>query len=181
MASTASPRNAPAKPPCAAIAATPDDAAGGVKFIMGSSAHPATFRESVILERVRSTLELCAAVEAAQYAHVFLYAEPDRNEVALAIEAFIEAFTATTEGWDTAELPNKAPFIDLLRARLQKLELLSIYVHQASIERVIVLADGSEVVLNVAVIGFANDPMPTRTVSLPAQLRACAGISQPEA
>jgi len=142
---------------------------------MGSAAHPLTFREAVILERVRSKRELCAAVEAAQYARVFLYGEPETNEDALAIEAFIETFAAATDSWSSPELPNKAPLLDLLRARVHALEAAGLFIHQACIERDIVLADGSEVALIVAVVGLSKDPMPTRTVSLPAQLRTCPG------
>jgi hypothetical protein len=142
---------------------------------MGSAAHPLTFLEAVILERVRSTAELCAAVEAAQYARVFLYGEPETNEDALAIEAFIETFAAATDNWSSPDVPNKAPLLDLLRSRTRALEAVGIFVHQACIERDIVVEDGSQVALLVAVIGLGKDPMPTRTVSLPAQLRACRG------
>lgn len=139
---------------------------------MGSFAHPLTFCETIILERVRSKRELCAALEAAQYARLLVYAQPECNEVALAIEAFIEALAMVTEGWSAPDLPNKAPYLDLLHGRLRELEALGIFVHQASIERDILLADGSEEALTVAVIAIGNDPMPMRTVVLPAQLRA---------
>lgn len=140
---------------------------------MGSSAHPLSFCETLILERVRSTIELCAVIEAAQCARVFLYAEPESSDDALAIEEFIDAFATATEGWSEPDVPNKAPFLDLLRCRLQELERLGLYVHQSSIERDVTFPDGSEVALAIAVIGFGRDPMPTRTVVLPAQLRAC--------
>lgn len=142
---------------------------------MGSFAHPLTFCEGIILERVRSIRELCATLEASQYARMVVSAEPEHKTDALARQACIESFAVATEGWIAPDLPNKAPFLDLLHGRLRELEALGIFVHQASIERDAPLDDGSEVTLTVAVIGIGNDPLPTRTIALPAQLRASAG------
>jgi hypothetical protein len=141
----------------------------GVAVLVRAQMH----REVLSLQRVASTLNLCDALDAAQFARLYLYGEPTCREAAVAIEAFIATFGAATEAWLSPDLPNKAPLIDLLHSRLAALHRLGIFVHCATVQRTVTVDDGSRVTLPVAILAFGETPAPTRTAVLPAELRAC--------
>ncbi len=83
--------------------------------------------DTVTLRRMTGLVDLCGALEAAQFARVFVYPSPASKDHQKAIAAFIDIFGAATDSWDEADVPNKAPVLDLLCQRLAVLESLGLY------------------------------------------------------
>lgn len=123
--------------------------------------------DTVTLQRMTGLVDLCGALEAAQFARVFVYPSPASTDHQQAITAFIDIFGAATDAWDETDVPNKAPVLDLLRQRLATLESLGLFLHCGTAVRPLLTDDTHRVVLPLAVISIDGDASPCCTLRLP--------------
>jgi len=126
--------------------------------------------EPVALSRVERGLDLFAAVEAAQYAHLIDTEPPASAQTAAraAVDAFVDAFCACAEGWAAkAPMEQTAALIDL-DPLLANLDTTGLGVHWAVVERAVRHGQGRSLRLPIAVVRVAaRDADPVR-VQLPA-------------
>lgn len=123
--------------------------------------------DTITLRRMTGLVDLCGALEAAQFARVFVYPSPSSMDHQNAIAAFIDIFGAATDSWDEADVPNKAPVLDLLCQRLAVLESLGLFLHCGTAIRALLTDDTHRVVLPLAVISIDDDASACCLMQLP--------------
>lgn len=125
---------------------------------------------SIELQLAETGSELAPAVEAAQYARAIHPAEADDAAEEQAIAAFIEAFSACAETWESLSAPDRAMRLTSLSAQLDALERCGMFVHWGTITRRFAMPGQDAVELPLAIVTISRIGVPTAHIVLPDEL-----------
>lgn len=125
--------------------------------------------ETVELKLVVTASDLISALEAAQYARLIQPDDPESEQEADAMIAFVQAFGACTEAWESGRESERTLALGRLGAHTEALENLRLYVH-AGATRVDLTEPGQDAMpMPVAVLTITRSSLPTTTVLLPSE------------
>lgn len=128
--------------------------------------------QSVELELVSAGSDLSSALDAAQYGRVIRPDEPGNEAEARAITAFVDAFEATVEDWETRDARPLA--LARLSAKLEALEREGFHVHAGTGRVDVGECGGTPMPLPVAIVTITRSDLPSTTVLLPTDLGTAA-------
>lgn len=133
---------------------------------------PLQASEAVELVRARRGSDLWSAIEAAQSSRVMVHDEPADAAEEEAMMRLAGALDRAVEAWEHEALQNKAPLLSLIDDSLAALAPLGLSLYWGCVERKIVLSDGNDVPMKVAVIAVSRSSAPARRVEMPLVLDA---------
>lgn len=128
--------------------------------------------EPVELVRARRGSDLWSAIEAAQSSRVVIHDEPADPAEEEAIARFAGALDRAVEAWTHESLQNKAPLLSLIDDGLAGLTPHGLSLYWGCVERRIMLSDGNDMPMKVAVIAVGRSSAPTRLLEMPLVLDA---------
>lgn len=126
--------------------------------------------EAVELKLAPDGAGLWLAIEAAQFARILLHEEPDTGAEEHAMSEFVEAFARYTEVWEDTASQTKAAFLDTLSHHLQALKDLGLFVHWASVDRMLTDPGGRTRLISLAILNVGRTSATTMHVAIPRDL-----------
>lgn len=135
--------------------------------------------KAVELDLAETGMELKDALEAAQYARFIKPDEPENELEARTMTAFVEAFSAGTEVWETGSPTDRTSALTALSARLEALEQLGLFVHAGAVQLRYTPEGGEPVDMPVAIVTITRSNLPSGVVLVPAEIEASGEASGP--
>jgi hypothetical protein len=128
--------------------------------------------ETVELVRAGRGSDLWSAIEAAQSGRIVVHDEPAEPGEEAVIAGLAGALERVIEVWDQEGLHNKAPLLRLIDESLAALAPKGLALYWGCVERMVVLEDGADVAMPVAVLALSRSAAPTRRIEMPLLLDA---------
>lgn len=126
--------------------------------------------DTVELQLASAASDLAPALDAAQYGRLVQPEDPESEQEADAMTAFIEAFATCTETWETGTGDQRTRALRQLDARIEALESIGLHVH-AGMTRVELTQPGQAALpMPVAILTITSSSLPTTTVLVPTDL-----------
>jgi hypothetical protein len=136
--------------------------------------------ETVELVRAGRGSDLWSAIEAAQSGRVVVHDEPQDSGEEEVIARLAGALERVIEVWDQEGLQNKAPLLRLIDESLAALAPKGLALYWGCVERTVVLDEGADVAMPVAVLALSRSAAPTRRIEMPLLLDAEAPAEREE-
>ncbi len=132
---------------------------------------PSTDVERVTLKRARTGQDLWPAVEAAQFARMVSYAEPEGDADRDVITGFVEAFVSAVERWEDVPPDSRAAVLVALASPLDRLSDHGLFVHWGYVERHFVSDDEDvETTMPLAIVSVDRVDTETLQADIPTNL-----------
>lgn len=126
--------------------------------------------ETIELLRAESGHDLWAAIEAAQYARLIDYDEPQSDEETSRMAELIGLFADCSEQWEQQDTAGQKLSLEQLGVRVAALAEVGLFVYSGIAQRLVSTDEGDQVELPVAVLIVRRDDYQVIAVTLPATM-----------
>lgn len=127
--------------------------------------------ETVELQLASAASDLVPALEAAQYGRLIQPEDPEDEQQADAMTAFVEAFAACTEAWEAgAGGDERRRALGQLETRMEGLEAIGLRVHAGTTRIELTQPGQAAVPMPVAILTITSSSLPVTTVLVPTDL-----------